>query len=160
MSETPNAYPDLVREAVGIFRNQDDLQAAIDDLTMSGFARCELSLLGSGHAPAGHPSPEDLADDPTTPRTDHFCTEALGNAEGGLIGGFAILPAMGGAWAAAAAGASVAAATGLAVVHRRRRSAGRGGVRGSSCASPCSEHFWAGRRGGITALGSDPVTRA
>jgi hypothetical protein len=34
-----------LREAVGIFSNEDDLQAAIDELLSSGFHRAELSLL-------------------------------------------------------------------------------------------------------------------
>ena len=56
----------------------------------------------------------ELADDPAAPHTDHFCTEALGNAEGSLIGGFAIIPAMSGGGVAAAAGATTLAATGVA----------------------------------------------
>ncbi len=83
-----------VREAVGIFASQQDLQAAIDDLLTSGFARCELSLRGAETDATAGRAPEALANDPATPRTDHFCTEALGDAEGSLIGGFAVLPAL------------------------------------------------------------------
>lgn len=135
MSETPVAYPNLVREAVGIFRNQADLQAAIDGLTTSGFGRCELSLLGSTDASADHRLPEDLADDPATPRTDYFCTESLGDAEGSLIGGFAVVPAMGGAWAAAAAGAGMAATAGLVVV-----TGGIGAMVGAALAALLARH--------------------
>jgi len=35
------------REAVGVFQNANDLEAAIDDLLSNGFNRAELSLLAS-----------------------------------------------------------------------------------------------------------------
>ena len=97
----PIGFKTPVREAVGIFARQQDLQAAIDDLLTSGFARCELSLRGTETEATAGRTPEALADDPAAPRTDHFCTEALGDAEGSLIGGFAVLPALGAAWAGA-----------------------------------------------------------
>jgi len=93
----PIGFKTTVREAVGIFASQQDLQAAIDDLLTSGFARCELSLRGAETDATAGQAPEALADDPVTPRIDHFCTEALGDAEGSLIGGFAVLPALGAA---------------------------------------------------------------
>ncbi len=139
-------FKTAVREADGIFASQQDLQAAIDDLLTSGFARCELSLRGAEtDATAGH-APEALADDPATPRTDHFCTEALGDAEGSLIGSFAVLPALGVAWAGAAAGAGFLAIGALTVVRRRRH---RG--RGRTCrhAGPASRRQpdWPGHQG-------------
>jgi hypothetical protein len=42
--------PDTVREAVGVFASEHDLQAAIDELLSSGFHRAELSLLASESA--------------------------------------------------------------------------------------------------------------
>lgn len=41
---------DTVREAVGVFASENDLQAAIDELLSSGFHRAELSLLASEEA--------------------------------------------------------------------------------------------------------------
>ena len=46
MQEEPDGFVTPVREAVGIFRCEQDLQDVIDDLLTSGFARCELSLRG------------------------------------------------------------------------------------------------------------------
>lgn len=34
----------MIREAVGVFKDADTLQAAIDELLQSGFHRAELSL--------------------------------------------------------------------------------------------------------------------
>ena len=42
--------PDTIREAVGVFASENDLQAAIDELLSSGFHRAELSLLASEEA--------------------------------------------------------------------------------------------------------------
>lgn len=135
----PRGFVTPVREAVGIFRSEQELQDAIDDLLTHGFARCELSLRGAGDATmdaaAASRPPEALADDPAAPRTDHFCTEALGNAEGSLIGGFAILPAFGAAWAAGAAGAGMLAIGGLTVI-----SGGAGAVVGAALAALLARH--------------------
>lgn len=95
-----------VREAVGIFDTQDQLQAAIDELQLAGFDRFELGLVdtdAASDAPAHH-----LADDPTTPRKNYVAPESFGDAQGGLIAGFAMLPAMGTAAVVAGTGAAVA----------------------------------------------------
>ena len=135
----PDGFMTPVREAVAIFRREQDLQDAIDDLLTHGFARCELSLRGADDAAADATTagrtPEALADDPATPRTDHFCTEALGNAEGSLIGGFAILPGFGAAWAAGAAGVGMLAIGGLTVI-----SGGAGAVVGAALAALLARH--------------------
>jgi hypothetical protein len=141
----PIDFKTTVREAVGIFASQQNLQAAIDDLLTSGFARCELSLRGAEtHATAGN-TPEALADDPATPRTDHFCTEALGDAEGSLVGGFAVLPALGAAWAGAAAGAGFLAIGTLTVA-----SGGAGAVVGAALAAMLARHHAANLTGQVT----------
>jgi hypothetical protein len=82
----------IVREAVGVFNRSEDLQDAIDELLSSGFDRAELSLLASEHAveeKLGHRYEKvgALAEDPTVPRAAYVSTEAIGGAEGGLIGG-------------------------------------------------------------------------
>ncbi len=41
---SPIGFRTMVREVVGIFAREQDLQAANDHLLASGFARCELSL--------------------------------------------------------------------------------------------------------------------
>jgi len=42
--------PEVIREAVGVFANANDLQAAIDELLSSGFHRADLSLLACEEA--------------------------------------------------------------------------------------------------------------
>lgn len=140
----PIGFKTPVREAVGIFARQQDLQAAIDDLLTSGFARCELSLRGTETEATAGRTPEALADDPAAPRTDHFCTEALGDAEGSLIGGFAVLPALGAAWAGAAAGAGFLVVGALTAV-----SGGAGAVVGTALAVMLARHHAAGLTGQV-----------
>jgi hypothetical protein len=96
-----------VREAVGVFDNQTALQAAIDELMLAGFQQFELGLLDHEGAPDA--APHHLADDPAVPRKTYVAPESVGDAQGGLIAGFALLPAMGAAAATAGAGAAIAA---------------------------------------------------
>ncbi len=51
-------------EAVGIFESYDALQAAVDELLTSGFARCELSLAARQTGDQAIEPAEMLADDP------------------------------------------------------------------------------------------------
>ena len=118
------------REAVGIFDTYEALQDAVDALLLSGFARCELSLPAAQTGPQADEPAAALADDPAARRTDHFCTEALGDAEGSLISGFTVVPAMGTAWIGAAAGASLLATAGFAVA-----TAGTGALIGAALAA-------------------------
>lgn len=106
---------DVVREAVGIFHDAVELQAAIDDLLSSGFDRAELSLLASERAveeKLGHlyEKTGSLADDATIPRTAFVSTEAIGDAKGGLIGGLMYVGAAVAAGAIVASGGAIAAA--------------------------------------------------
>ncbi len=96
-----------VREAVGIFDDQTSLQAAIDELMLAGFQQFELGLLD--HETAPDAQPHHLADNPATPRKPYVAPESVGDAQGGLIAGFALLPAMGAAAVTAGAGAAIVA---------------------------------------------------
>ncbi|MDP1840887.1 MAG: hypothetical protein Q8N31_26925 [Reyranella sp.] len=123
-----------VREAVGIFKDAENLQAAIDELLESGFHRAELSLLASEHAvdeKLGHKyrKVSSLADDPVVPRAAYVSPEAIGGAEGGLIGVLMYVGAM------AAAGAIVASGGTLtAVIIGAALTGGAGGFIGSMLA--------------------------
>ncbi len=123
--------PLTVREAVGVFKNADDLQAAIDDLLQSGFHRSELGLLASEQAveeKLGHRyrKVSSLADDPLIPRAAYVSPEAIGGAEGGLVGVLMYVGAM------AAAGAIVASGGTLtAVIVGGALTGGAGGLIGS-----------------------------
>jgi hypothetical protein len=120
-----------VREAVGVFHRAEDLQAAIDELLQSGFHRAELSLLASEQAvdrKLAHRYRKigSLEDDPVIPRAAYVSPEAIGDAEGGLIG---ILMYVG---AVAAAGAIVASGGTLtAAIVGAALSGGAGGLIGS-----------------------------
>jgi hypothetical protein len=123
--------PLIVREAVGVFKSAENLQAAIDDLLQSGFHRAELSLLASEHAveeKLGHRyrKVSSFADDPLIPRAAYVSPEAIGGAEGGLIGVLMYVGAM------AAAGAIVASGGTLtAVLVGAALTGGAGGLIGS-----------------------------
>jgi hypothetical protein len=120
------------REAVGVFDDAKNLQAAIDDLLLHGFDYADLSLLASEHAvekKLGHvyERVEELEDDPNVPVVSFVSTESRGDAEGALIGapiyvaaGIAIATATG-------AGASLAA-TVLAALGAGGAGAAFGGV--------------------------------
>jgi hypothetical protein len=84
--------PEIFREAVGVFASTNDLEAAIDELLSSGFHRAELSLLAAGEAVneklgSGFANPRAIEDDPVVPRTAYVSPEAIGDAQGGILGG-------------------------------------------------------------------------
>ena len=123
-----------VREAVGVFHSAETLQAAIDDLLQSGFHRAELSLLASEDAvdrKLGHRyrKVSSLADDPVIPRAAYVSPEAIGGAEGGLIGILMYVGAVAAAGAIVASGGTLAAAILGAVL-----TGGAGGLVGSMLA--------------------------
>ena len=129
-----------VREAVGVFDHPEHLQQAIDELLSSGFHRAELSLLAGAHAveqKLGHRymKVDALADDPTVPRAAYVSTEAIGDAEGGLIGGLMYVGGMASGGAVVASGGTLAAAIAAAVL-----AGGVGGLVGSILAK------WVGDR--------------
>lgn len=131
---------DITREAVGVFHCPDALQGAIDELLSSGFHRAQLSLLASepsvlkkmGHL---YQRVHDLADDPATPRAAYVSTEAIGDAEGGLIGGLIYVGATVATGAIVASGGTLAAAIAAAAM-----AGGTGGLIGSVLARWVGSH--------------------
>lgn len=129
-----------VSEAVGIFHSNEDLQSAIDELLSSGFHRAELSLLASertvedklGHRYA---RVNALADDPAVPRSAFVSPEAIGGAEGGLIGGLVYVGAVVAAGSVVASGGALAAAITAAAL-----AGGTGGLIGSLLANWVGKH--------------------
>ena len=129
-----------VREAVGVFNRPEDLQGAIDELLSSGFDRAELSLLAGEHAveeKLGHryEKVSSLADDPTVPREAYVSTEAIGGAEGGLIGGLMYVGATAAAGAVVISGGTLATAIGATML-----AGGLGGFIGSILANWVGDH--------------------
>jgi hypothetical protein len=105
-----------LREAVGVFTTAEDLQAAIDELLSSGFHRAELSLLaGEGTLEKklgryANATAAANADDPNVPRTSYVSPEAVGDAQGGIIGGLAYAGATVAAGAIVVSGGTIVAA--------------------------------------------------
>jgi hypothetical protein len=120
-----------IREVVGVFSRSNDLQDAIDELLSSGFDRAELSLLAGEQAieeKLGHrfEKIDGLADNPVTPRTAYVSTEAIGDAEGGLIGGLMSIGGMAAAGAVVASGGTL-----VAVIAATAAVGGAGGLVGT-----------------------------
>ena len=132
--------PEILREAVGVFTNADDLQAAIDELLSSGFHRAELSLLagedalneklGSNYANAGA-----VADDPDTVRATYVSPEAIGDAQGGMVGVLVYAGATIAAGAVVISGGTIVAAIVAATL-----AGGAGGIVGSVLAKWLGDH--------------------
>ncbi|WP_210315308.1 hypothetical protein [Aurantimonas sp. DM33-3] len=110
-----------VREAVGVFHDRTQFQAAIDDLLLGGFDRAEISLLASRaavEAKLGHRyrSVRDLEDDPAVPVVAYVSKESLGDAEGMVAGMLIYVGAVAAAGAMLASGGTLAAAIAAASV--------------------------------------------
>ncbi|GAB4141157.1 MAG: hypothetical protein Tsb0016_08660 [Sphingomonadales bacterium] len=85
------ANANAVREAVAVFKDSDALQAAIDDLLSHGFDRADLSLLADERVVEEKLHrhfirARELEDDPKAPRVAFVSPEAIGDAQGALIG--------------------------------------------------------------------------
>jgi hypothetical protein len=127
-------------EAVGIFHRNKDLQGAIDELLSSGFHRSELGLLASETAVreklgGQFKSVSALADDPAVPRSDYVSPEAIGDAQGGLIGALVYVGAAAAAGAVVASGGTLAAVITAVVLV-----GGTGGLLGSVLAKWLGDH--------------------
>jgi hypothetical protein len=82
-----------LREAVGVFARASDLQAAIEEFLSSGFHRADLSLLaGEDAMNEGLGSFADaraLEDYPAVPSSAYVSPAAIGDTQGGIVGGLA-----------------------------------------------------------------------
>jgi len=118
--------PTMIREAVAVFHDEQTMDAAIDDLEEHGFDRADVSLMASEQAiesKLGHRYErlDEIADDPSAPRTVVVTPEERGAGEGALIGGLAYVGAV------AAAGAVVASGGALLPAALAALGAGAGG---------------------------------
>jgi hypothetical protein len=126
------------REAVAMFDTVEQLQAAVDELLESGFDRAELSLLAGSdtvESKIGHIPLTQIEDDPKAPRGVYVSPEAMGAAEGGLIGA---LGYVGGA--ATAAVIALAGGPLTAIVLGGVIAGGAGGLVGSGLAAVVGLH--------------------
>ena len=132
--------PEILREAVGVFTDANDLQAAIDELLSSGFHRAELSLLAGEDAlneklGSNYVNARAAADDPDTVRPTYVSPEAIGDAQGGMVGVLVYAGATIAAGAVVISGGTIVAAIVAATI-----AGGAGGVVGSVLAK------WLGNR--------------
>jgi hypothetical protein len=123
-----------VREAVAVFDTAEDLQEAVDELMSSGFDRAELSLLAGQTAideKLGHRyrRASELEDDPAVPRQFYVSTEAIGDAEGWLVGGLLYVGAVATAGVVVASGGTLAA-----ILTAASLAGGAGGLIGAALA--------------------------
>jgi hypothetical protein len=129
-----------IRETVGVFHSAEHMEGAIEDLEEHGFDRAEISLLASQdivRAKLGHIYTDvaELEDDPAIPRTAFISTEAVGDAEGALIGGLMYVGALAAAGAVVASGGTFGAVLAGAVTG-----GGSGGLIGGVLASLVGQH--------------------
>lgn len=80
-----------VREAVGVFTDDEHLQAAIDELELQEFARQDISVLGSKMEmertyDKANRNPYNIENDPHAPRGVHVMPEEQSLAEAALVG--------------------------------------------------------------------------
>jgi hypothetical protein len=102
-------------EAVAVFHDVGDLTAAIDELLSAGFDRAHLSLMAAhrtveqklGHA---FTNVAEIEDDAEVPRIAYISSEAIGDAEGGLVGGMMYIGGVAAAGAVLASGGTLASA--------------------------------------------------
>jgi positive regulator of sigma E activity len=78
----------VLREAVGVFPDDEHLLAAIDDLEMAEFSREDISVLGNK---TDAPSAYHMEDDPNVPRGVYVTPEEHSLAEASMVGGGILL---------------------------------------------------------------------
>jgi hypothetical protein len=117
----PEHHKAVVSEAVAVFHDVSDLDAAVGELRAAGFGQDDISLLASEDAvesKLGHryERVEELEDDPEAPRVAYRTRTSLGESEDRLIGSLTYLPAVVAAGTVvASAGVVAAAVTGTAI---------------------------------------------
>jgi hypothetical protein len=104
----------ITREAVGVFADAAALEAAMDELLISGFERADLSLLAAAatvDAKLGHryKKVEEVEDEPAAPRTFFVTQDAIDEVKAALVGGLVFLGAVGALGAVVASGGALAA---------------------------------------------------
>lgn len=116
-----NGTEGLATEAVAVFHDVTDLDAAVEELRAAGFKKSDISLLAGGETVERklgqrYERVEDLEDDPDVPRKAYRTRKSLGETEDILMGSLTYLPAVLAAGVVvASAGVVAAAVTGAAV---------------------------------------------
>jgi hypothetical protein len=118
---TERSKLESTREAVALFGDEEALQAAIDELQLSGFDRAELSLLATAGTlrktfGGRFKSSAELEDLEGVPRACYISPESLGDAEGGIIGGLIYVGAVTATGIVTLGGGGLAATIAAAVI--------------------------------------------
>lgn len=125
----------MAREAVGTFRSEEQLEAAVSELASAGWDRAEMSLLGAHSMIAPHvetppQGARKASDDPDLPRgsvvsdDDMRQGRTLASGMAGVVAAFGAAGAVvvtGGTALAAVVGAAVAGGGATAAVHAAGR---------------------------------------
>jgi hypothetical protein len=117
----PEQRKGVASEAVAVFHDVSDLDAAVEELRAAGFAKDDISLLATEDAveeKLGHryERVEELEDEPEAPRVAYRTRTSLAESEDRLIGSLTYLPAVVAAGTVvASAGVVAAAVTGTAI---------------------------------------------
>jgi len=125
--------PTELREAVGVFAEEDNYQKAIDELLSSGFDHADLSMLAAETVVQqklkhSYMQTTDLVDtgEQEIARRHYVAHESVGNAKGVMIGGLVYVGALAAAGPVIMSGGTLAVAIGAAAA-----AGGAGGVLGS-----------------------------
>lgn len=116
----------MVREAVGVFRDEQSLEGTVDELLVCGFDRADISLL-AGHEAVerelGHRYEKvaELEDDPRAPRLAYADIHSRNEGKASMVGALAYVGAI------AASGMVVASGGTLALAIAAAAMAGGGG---------------------------------
>jgi hypothetical protein len=115
-----------VREAVGVFRDENSLESTVDELLVCGFDRADISLLAGQEAverELGHRYERvtELEDDPRAPRLAYADIHSRNEGKASMVGALAYVGAI------AATGMVVASGGTLALAVAAAAMAGGGG---------------------------------
>jgi hypothetical protein len=117
----PEQRKGVESEAVAVFHDVSELDAAVEELRAAGFAKDDISLLATEDAVEEklgqrYERVEELEDEPDAPRVAYRTRTSLGESEDRLIGSLTYLPAVVAAGTVvASAGVVAAAVTGTAI---------------------------------------------
>jgi hypothetical protein len=100
------------REAMGVFQDEPSLEAAVDDLLMSGFDRSEISVL-VGRRRVG---PEAPSTAPEAASTTYVGNDARTQAKAAIVAGFGYFGAMAAVYLVISSGGTVTAAAVVAII--------------------------------------------
>ena len=129
-----------VGEAVGVFQDEPSLQAAVDELLMSGFDRSDISVVAGRRSVerrfgAMYDDVTDLEDAPEAPVTVYVGCDSRTEAKAVVVGGLVYVGAVGAVGAVVASGGTLAAAFAAAAIV-----GGVGGLIGGAISKRLDRH--------------------